>query len=383
MTHFIKRVVDFQYGAQTLKTCIIADEETHAIMPAASAFLFSMTKDDGARLNSVKSYASTLVSFLNTLAHDPGIDGYASVTDKQMRAYLELVLIDRKGLKLITVNQHITRLNQFYEYCVSAGLIENRAEFSFQLSDQIMTGLKQVGGWKKSLDPFNLGEQYIPNSEFIDLLAHKPRVGDYENARDDIVFRLGYFVGLRASEVVSEYNLTLPRIKDAIDEADKKGDKGFLLFVIGKGSGGGKPRQVYIPERLRQQICRFMDGARKKIPGDLLICKSDGTQLHERHASDTFADAVDSLIKAGGELTESWIANKIRSYHSLRHSYATNLAQWLKENGQPRHLLNERLGHSDDLTTLIYVHFNALLHGDTATQNEVSPVIAKNILIER
>ena len=384
MNHFIQRVVDVQYGVQTLQTCIIGDKHTHVIMPAASAFLFSMTKDKGARINSVKSYAATLVSFLNTLAQDPEIGGYGygSVTDKQMRAYLELVLIVHKEVTLNTVEQNITRLNQFYEYCWKAGLIEDRPEFSYQLSDQKMREMKIKGGIKKSLDPFNLSEQYIPYSEFNELLAYKPRVGDYENARDDIVLKLGYFVGMRAAEVVSEDNFTLPRINAAISEADKKGDKGYLLFVIGKGSNGGKPRQVYIPQLLRQQIVRFMHGARKKTPGNLLICKSDGTQLHERHASDTFSDAVKCLIKAGGEFSKSWKANKARCYHSLRHCYATNFAQYLKENNLPRLLLSERMGHADEETTLIYIHFNAVLHGDIETQNKILPLVHKKHLLE-
>ena len=382
MPHLIKRVVDVEYGSQTLRTCIIADEETHAIMPAASAYLFSMTKDHGARLNSVKSYAATLVSFLNTVGEDPKIESFADITDKQMRAYLELILIDHKKVKVTTVDQYISRLNQFYEYCYKAGFIEDKPHFSFQLSDAKKRESKLGGGRINSLDPFRLGEQYIPIQEFTELLAYKPRVGDYENERDDIVFKLGYFSGLRASETVSEDNFKISRIKQSISEADKKGDDGFLLWIIGKGSNGGKSRQIYVPSHLRQQILRFINTSRSNILGDLLICKSNGAQLHERHASDTFSDAIDSLIKANGSFSDAWKNNRIRSYHSLRHSYATNLAQWLKERGLPRHLLNERLGHEDDLTTLIYIHFNAIITNDIDTQNEIAPVIKKKMKTE-
>ena len=373
----IKRKVTVPYGSHGLTTYVIANKTTHTIMPAACAYLFSLTRDSGLRLNSVKSYASTLVSFLNTIDDDPNIEGFETLTDKQMRAYLELILCDHKKVKENTINQYITRLKGFYDFCWDYGWVLDKPVFSWQMSHQVMQKMKLVEAQKNSLDPYNLPEQYIPESEFIELLSYNPRKGYYENERDEIVFKLGYYSGLRASETVSASNLLIKKIKKSIDKAKGQNQKGFHITIIGKGSNGGKAREIYVPESLKNQILRFIDGTRKNVPGDLLICKADGEALHERLASDTFSDAIKLIAASDAKSSEAWRQKKQRSYHSLRHSYATNLAQWLKENGQPRRLLNERLGHTNDATTLIYVHFNALIHGDVDEQNETEQEIRK------
>lgn len=374
---FIKHHVTIPYGSHGVTTYVIANKNSHLIMPAACAYLFSLTKDSGLRINSIKSYASTLVFFLNTIGRDPKIDGFEKVTDKQMRAYLELVLCDQRKVKAYTINQYIRRLKSFYDFCWTHGWIQDKPMFSWQLSDKTMLKMKMAEAHKDSLDPYNLSEQYIPKSEFMELLAYNPRKGFFENERDDIVFKLGYYSGLRASEVVSTSNLTISKIKKAVELSKKTDRQGFHITIIGKGSGAGKTREIYVPEPLKVQILRFIDGARKNTPGKLLICKTDGEPLHQRLASDTFSDAVQLLISSNAESSESWRRNKVRSYHSLRHTYATNFAQWLKVNGQPRRLLSERLGHSDDSTTLTYIHFNALIHNDVDEQNEVAAEIQK------
>jgi hypothetical protein len=40
------------------------------------------------------------------------------------------------------------------------------------------------------------------------------------------------------------------------------------------------------------------------------------------------------------------------------------------------------MGHADEETTLIYIHFNAVLHGDIETQNKILPLVHKKHLLE-
>lgn len=78
-----------------------------------------------------------------------------------------------------------------------------------------------------------------------------------------------------------------------------------------------------------------------------------------------------NLIKSGNEQHHKrWTLSDRKVFHCLRHSYATNLASWCYDNDKTYQLVQDRLGHSDFSTTKIYIHFSALLRGDTKTANE-------------
>ncbi|ELQ19028.1 integrase [Pseudomonas fluorescens BRIP34879] len=56
-----------------------------------------------------------------------------------------------------------------------------------------------------------------------------------------------------------------------------------------------------------------------------------------------------------------WLESMNRCFHSLRHSYATNMARYLRENDLPIQILQDLMGHKDLETTMIYVHLEAML----------------------
>src|SRR5690606_38931303 len=87
--------------------------------------------------------------------------------------------------------------------------------------------------------------------------------------------------------------------------------------------------------------------------------------LSSQHATNLFTQMRKSLLENGElEASRNWrIANK-RSFHSLRHSYATNFADEILAKKQPLELLVERMGHADVSTTKIYLWFSAKRAGD-------------------
>ena len=74
-----------------------------------------------------------------------------------------------------------------------------------------------------------------------------------------------------------------------------------------------------------------------------MFCKADGKKYTGDHISQSFKRAC----KAAG------IESSIH-FHSLRHSFASNLVQ----KGVPLYTIKELLGHSSISTTEIYSHLN-------------------------
>ena len=66
---------------------------------------------------------------------------------------------------------------------------------------------------------------------------------------------------------------------------------------------------------------------------------------------------------------------KYKTYHSLRHTYATNLATWCSENGYDwRAHVPSRLGHSKWETSQIYVEVEALMNNRIDVLNKLKPI---------
>ena len=232
-----------------------------------------------------------------------------------------------------------------------------------------------IKGKKGSTDPFDLYKQYISEQEFDLLLSYKDASRDFEIARDDLVLKMAYWCGTRASETVSNINFTIERIRSAIEESEQKGMKGILFNIVGKGKHGGKQREIYIPPSLKDQVLRFLNGLHKlTVNSNLLFCSRQGKPLHRNYATRVFDSARKNLITANPELADDWATKSSkRCYHSLRHTYATNFAVLIEKSNQlPRRLLQERMGHSHYETTLVYIHFSAVLTGDVEVQTEVS-----------
>lgn len=380
----------YELDGRTLAVPVLWDRNTLLVDPITSLYLFHLVVKLGRSLNTVTNYATTLSILLNEIERDPNIDGWQAMTERNMWAFLEYKLHQQRELTGSTIDQYSDRLKQFYEWAFDNGWLVERPQFSWTLSNETMLKIAKDKGVRKSNDPFSLYSQYISEDEFLTMLRYKPCKKQFEIERDDLILKLGYYSGFRAGETLDEYNISVKRIHSAIKSATDNEASGFWLDIIGKGINGGKVRTIYVPEHITKQLQRFIDGTWKRtVPtgSDLLICKRSGDKLLNReHASKLFTKTVKNLI-ANGELDQinGFITNKNRHYHSLRHSYATNLAEYCRKNGLSQQLVQDRLGHSNPDITKIYVHFNAILHKDTKTADELSsqlPIHLKNFVKE-
>ncbi|MCU7840242.1 MAG: site-specific integrase [Candidatus Thiodiazotropha sp. (ex Troendleina suluensis)] len=142
-----------------------------------------------------------------------------------------------------------------------------------------------------------------------------------------------YGCGLRVSELV------------ALKVRQLDGERRLLRVEQGKGA---KDRAVVLSVVLLNQLRRYWQ---KEQPKQWLFPNSH-TPHH--HLSITTAQKVFKRAK------DKTGIEKIGGIHSLRHAYATHQL----ESGLPVYALQQQLGHSDIQSTMHYVHWVALSHGE-------------------
>jgi len=141
------------------------------------------------------------------------------------------------------------------------------------------------------------------------------------NPKHKLILSLAYGSGLRVSEVV---NL---KVQD-IDLEE--------LVIHVKFSKGKKDRITVFPEKLKTEIQNLIAG--KKNTGFVFESERGG-KLTTHTAQKVFSNALKKTN-----------INKLASFHSLRHSFATHLL----ENGVDVRYVQELLGHANIQTTQIY-----------------------------
>jgi len=360
------KIIETETDGMLLTTPVLIDKETLKIEPIASLFLLAMRKrEKGNSLKTAEAHASTICLLINEVVRDPDIGDWRNMTDSLMYRFFEHKLFRERRIGGATLEAYRTRLKALYRWSFKNGWLKDNPKISFRLCPEAERSVMRAKGSQKSIDPFGLHSQYIPHEEFKTLLSYKTRVGSFECERDDIILKLGYYSGFRAAETVSPDNISIKKIKNAIAKAEKEEQQGFWMTIIGKGKHGGKSRIIYVPEHLKQQILRFITGTRKRTVGTesgLLICKKSGDTLkNESHASKIFNKAKLALLASAPQTEASyWVENPQRRFHSLRHSYATNLAFICTEKGWPMQIVMDRMGHTSLETSNIYLHFAAL-----------------------
>jgi integrase/recombinase XerD len=145
--------------------------------------------------------------------------------------------------------------------------------------------------------------------------------------RDRLMLQVGYYGGLRVSEIVS----LIWRQVIARDSGEAQ------IEVLGKGS---KVRQVLIPADIAKRLLASRGNAPASAPVFGSI-RRPGQPLTER--------AVNYIVKAAAERAG---VNPAASVHWLRHAHASHAI----DNGAPITLVSSTLGHADLKTTSVYAH---------------------------
>lgn len=261
--------------------------------------------------NTVKSYKSDLISFLNFLEEEKIVD-LSEVDHKLIGRFMHLLKC--KGLSVSSASRYLSTLRGFFSY-LSSNFYIKKDPTERVSSAKIVRKLPAVLSFNE-----------------IEMILDKPNVGDKLGLRDKSILELLYSSGLRVSELIGL------KIVDLFLQED-------VIRVIGKGS---KQRIVPIGSSAVQWLNEYMIYSRpflekKTKSKNYIFLNTRGSKLSRMG----IWKIVDRYTKEAG-------IDKEVHPHTFRHSFATHLL----EGGADLRSVQEMLGHSDISTTQIYTHID-------------------------
>jgi len=273
-------------------------------------FLNYLSVERGLSRNTISSYGSDLLSFLNHL-ESKGATGMEKIKRDDITEYL-LHLKD-KGLSGNSISRALIAIKMFYKFLVQERFIKNDVAGILE-SPKLIRPLPNV---------LNITE--------VTRLLRAPDTRSWVGIRDKAALELMYATGMRVSEMVDLLTATLNL------------DVGFIKC---KGKGD-KERMVPIGSEARNAVSHYME----KVRPSLLKSRNDNhlflTRLGKKVSRQSFWKMMKKYAK------RARIGKEIAP-HTLRHSFATHLL----ERGADLRVVQEMLGHSDIATTQIYTHID-------------------------
>ncbi|MDE2040457.1 MAG: tyrosine recombinase [Elusimicrobia bacterium] len=282
---------------------------TDARSPLLEEYLRYIGLERGLSVNTRKSYAGDLASFLKFLARrgiEPLAAGHQDVD-------AHLWELKERGLKPASLYRKLEAIKSF---------------FAFQVAERRLAG-SPVEGFRRFRLPARL-PRFLSREE-IRALRDVPFNGRFERFRVKTMLELLYACGMRVSELVG--------LKpEAVNLQD-----GWVR-VLGKGS---KERLIPLHKRAASLLELYLQKreARFKGRGDAEAFLGRGGKKLSRVQ---FWRDLRALGKAAG-------LRRALHPHLLRHTFATHLLQ----GGADLRSLQEMLGHSSLSTTQIYTHLDS------------------------
>lgn len=167
---------------------------------------------------------------------------------------------------------------------------------------------------------------FISEDELLIILTNTP----YQYLKD--IFTVGFYTGLRLGELI---NMHWSWVDFSQNQIIVKCSENFL-------TKSKKERIVPMSDKVRLIIFNRFNFATHQ-PNEVVLYRIQGRKLHQETISRQFKQAV----------RKSYLNEKIH-FHSLRHSFASLLAQ----KGVSLYIIKELLGHEDLATTQIYSHLH-------------------------
>ena len=257
--------------------------------------------------NTLQSYKRDIKQYENYL----NLNGkeYSKVTNKDMSEYIEH--LKEIGKKPSTISRNIASIRSFYQYEVKNKNIKEDPTEGIQ-SPKV--------------------EKRVPSiltSNEVSLLLEQPKDSDLKGIRDKAMLEFAYATGMRVTEIIS------------LNVEDVNLEEGYVLC-----KNGSKNRTIPIGNLSLKALKEYVNNAR-----NVLIKKEDTKALFVNvNGSRLTRQGFWKIIKYYKE--QAHIAKEITP-HVLRHSFATHLLQ----NGADLKSIQAMLGHSDILSTQVYMQF--------------------------
>ena len=257
--------------------------------------------------NTLQSYKRDLKQFekyIEKLRKD-----YIKITDEDIKTYIKYM--QEIGKKPSTISRGIASIRSFYQYETKNKKIEEDPTEGIQ-SPKI--------------------EKRVPNvltSKEVALLLEQPKNVDLKGIRDKAMLEFAYATGMRVTEIIS------------LNIEDINLEQGYATCKNGK-----KERTIPIGNMSLKALKEYIENARNIMIKDenekALFVNVNGQRLTRQ--------GFWKIIKYYKE--QAHIEKDITP-HVLRHSFATHLLQ----NGADLKSIQTMLGHSDILSTQIYMQF--------------------------
>ena len=259
-------------------------------------------------INTLQSYKRDLKQFEKYMLEEERED-YSELTEEGIKTYL--AHMQEIGKKPSTISRGLASIRSFYQYEVKNKVVEKDPTEGIQ-SPKI--------------------EKRVPNvltSNEVALLLEQPKNVNLKGIRDKAMLEFAYATGMRVTEIIS---LNVEDINLETGYATCRNGKKERTVPIGNMSLKAlkdyilNARKIMIKDEKQNALFVNVNGKRLTIQGFWKIIKYYKDQAH-----------IDKDITP----------------HVLRHSFATHLLQ----NGADLKSIQTMLGHSDILSTQVYMQF--------------------------
>ena len=258
-------------------------------------------------LNTLQSYKRDLKQFEKYL--ETSEEEYQDLTSEGIKDYIRYM--KEEGKKPSTISRGLASIRSFYQYEAKNKIVEKDPTEGIQ-SPKI--------------------EKRVPSvltSNEVALLLDQPKNVDLKGTRDKAMLEFAYATGMRVTEIIS------------LNVEDINLETGYATCRNGK-----KERTVPIGEMSLKALKDYIFNARHTMIKDdneqALFVNVNGQRLTRQ--------GFWKIIKYYKEQAH---IDKDITPHVLRHSFATHLLQ----NGADLKSIQTMLGHSDILSTQIYMQF--------------------------
>ncbi|UUO25491.1 site-specific integrase [Colwellia sp. M166] len=289
-------------------------------------------KEEDVTSKTIEIYSNKLVHFLSYVnsqnIKNISVHNHEASTEKFINKYINEELIKTQLLGESSVEQTVSALNCYFTWLFKCKFIDRKiTRVDPKNKELLVSNTKRKNAVK-----------YLSTEARQLLLEHCPTI------RDEIIFRLGFDVGLRTKElrglVLSDFRYNKNNhkgidslLKDLEEFPDKEDFDFFLRGTFTKGikhgGGAGRSRVIKLSRSLLERINEYMLKERltlvnPNIKQNTLLVKSnkgaEGEAVTESIGTARFRIIKNKMIDSG-----YMCIDKDNSYHDGRHTFATEI----------------------------------------------------------